>query len=180
MKILSAFLKITDRTNDFIGNIMWVGVLLNAIIILYEVACRYFFNSPNVWTNELCQYIFAAYTVLTGGHLMRNNAHINVDILYTRFPPRMKNISNVFTFPFFLLFSGALFIVGIDFGWESLSQFEHSGSAWDPPIFLVKIMLPIGALLLLLQGFVQLIRNIQALISGENVERIKKAREAKK
>ena len=169
-----------DKTNDFVGKILWVGIILCSIIILYEIICRYFFNSPNVWTNELCQYIFGAYTVLTGGYLMLNNMHINVEILYVRFPPRIKILANIITFPFFLLFVGALLIVGVDFGWESLSKFEHSGSAWNFPVFLVKILLPIGAFLLLLQGFVGMIRNIEALISGETVISGNKVWEVKK
>jgi TRAP-type mannitol/chloroaromatic compound transport system permease small subunit len=169
MKILSAFMGTVDKTNDFVDKMLWVGILLDSIIVLYEIICRYFFNSPNVWTNELAQYIFGAYTVLTGGYLMHNKMHINVDLLYVRFPPRLKIIANIITFPFFLLFVGAIFIVGADFAWESLIKFEHSNSAWDPPIFPVKILIPIGAFLFLLQGFVEMIRNIQALISGENV-----------
>jgi TRAP-type mannitol/chloroaromatic compound transport system permease small subunit len=169
MKFLSALIRTVDKTNDFVGRVLWVGVVLDSIIILYEIICRYIFNSPNVWTNELCQYIFAAYTVLTGGYLMRLGMHINVDILYVHFPPRWQTLSKIITFPFFLLFVGAFLIIAVGFGWESLSKFEHSGSAWDPPIFLVKICVPIGALLLLLQGVAELIRNIQTLISGENV-----------
>jgi TRAP-type mannitol/chloroaromatic compound transport system permease small subunit len=165
MRSLSALIATVDKTNRFVGKILWVGVLLNSIIILYEISSRYLLNSPNAWTNELSQYIFAAYTVLCGGYLMLNKMHINVEILYVRLPPRLKLFSNIVTFPFFLLFVGALFIVGASFGWESLRKFEHSGSAWDPPVFLVKILVPIGAFLLLLQGFVELIRNIQLLIS---------------
>ena len=176
MKIQDAIFGTVDKVNDFLGKILWVGVLLSFIVILLEVAMRYFFNSPSVWRNELSQYIFATYAVLCGGLLLRHKKHVNVDILYTRFSPKGKIIAKIVTFPIFLMFTGALLILGTSFVWESFSRFEHSQSAWNPPIFPVKMLIPIAAFLLLAQGIVELIRDIQKYRSGvhdetdENIE----------
>ena len=53
--------------------------------------------------------------------------------------------------------------------WESLSICERSNSAWQPPIYPVKMMIPIGAFLLLLQGIAKLIRDILTLFSGKEI-----------
>jgi TRAP-type mannitol/chloroaromatic compound transport system permease small subunit len=167
VKILEPILVAVEKVNDFFSKILWVGVLLTFVIILFEVIMRYFFNRPNVWTNELSQYVFAAYAVLCGGYLMRTRKHVNVEILYNRFSPKAKIIANIVTFPVFLMFTGAMLLLGISFAWDSMSRFEHSQSAWNPPVFPVKILLPIGAFLLLTQGIVNLIRDIQELRSSE-------------
>ena len=177
MRILEPILVAVEKVNDFFSKILWVGVLLTFVIILYEVIMRYFFNRPNVWTNELSQYVFAAYAVLCGGYLMRGRRHVNVEILYNRFSPKGKIIANIVTFPVFLMFTGAMLLLGTSFAWESMSRFEHSQSAWNPPVFPVKMLLPIGAFLLFMQGIVNLIRDIQQLRAGgkeaaeEHVER---------
>ncbi len=58
-----------------------------------------------------------------------------------------------------LLYGGSL-------AWESLSIWEHSNSAWGPPLYPVKLMIPVGAFLLLLQGVAKLIRDILTLVYG--------------
>jgi TRAP-type mannitol/chloroaromatic compound transport system permease small subunit len=166
VKILDVILGAVDKVNDFLSKILWIGILLTFVIIFYEVISRYFFNRPNVWTNELSQYVFAAYAVLCGGYLLRTKRHVNVEILYNRFSPKGKIIANIVTFPVFLMFTGAMLILGASFAWDSLSRFEHSQSAWNPPVYPVKMLLPIGAFLLLVQGIVELIRDIRQLRSG--------------
>ena len=55
---------------------------------------------------------------------------------------------------------------GGSLAWESLSTLEHSQSAWNPPIYPVKLTIPLGAGLLLLQGIAKLIRDILFLVKG--------------
>ena len=57
-----------------------------------------------------------------------------------------------------------LLIYGGSLAWDSLSRFEHSQSAWNPPLYPAKLMIPLAAVLLLLQGLVKLIRDILILL----------------
>ena len=166
MRVLDTFIKATDKVNGFLGNKLWVGVFLIFAIILFEVVSRYFFNSPWNWTNETAQYVFAAFSVLYGGYLLQQKKHVNVEILYERFSPKGKIIARMVAFPIFLIFSGTLLVWGSSFAWESMSILEHSKSAWDPPIYPVKILIPLGAFLLLIQGVAELIRDIKQLLAA--------------
>ena len=60
-----------------------------------------------------------------------------------------------------------LLVYGGQLAWESLSTWEHSQSAWNPPVYPFKLMIPLGALLLLLQGTANLIRDILVLVTGQ-------------
>ena len=119
-----------------------------------------------MWGTELTQLTFGVYVILSGGHIMRWGGHVNVDILYSRFSSKGKNIIDIITFLLFFLFCGMMVLYGGSLAWESLSYWEHSNSAWGPPIYPIKLMIPVGALLLLLQGFAKLIRDILMLIYG--------------
>ena len=43
---------------------------------------------------------------------------------------------------------------------ESISSWESSYSAWNPPIWPVKLAIPVGTALLVLQGLVKLLEDI--------------------
>ena len=170
VKILDWLVDCVDATNEWIGNIFSLGVLLMFVLVIVEVFLRYLFNSPTVWTNELTQMIFGAYIILSGGYILKKGGHVNVDILFSHLSPRGQAIINLITFPVFLAFGGMMLIYGFSLAWESLTILERSESAWNPPIYPVKFMIPLGALLLILQGFVDLKRNISTVLTGKHVE----------
>lgn len=170
MVTLNAILNVIDKINDWVGKILSLGVLFMFVMVFIEVIRRYFFNSPTVWGNELTQMIFGMYVVLCGGYILVLGGHVNVDILYSRFSTKGKAVADIITFSVFLMFCSMMLIYGGSLAWESLSRFEHSQSAWNPPLYPVKLMIPLGAFLLLLQGIAKLIRDISILVTAKEVQ----------
>ena len=166
---LNAILNAIDTINDWVGKVLSFGVLVMFALVLIEVIRRYFFNSPTVWGNELTQLTFGVYVVLCGGYILRWGGHVNVDILYGRFSARGKAIVDIITFVLFLLFCGMMLAYGGSLAWESVARFEHSQSAWNPPLYPVKLMIPSGAFLLLLQGIAKLVRDTVTVVTGEKI-----------
>jgi len=175
VKTLDAVLNAIDTINDWVGRILAYGVFAMFLLVLSEVIRRYFFNSPTVWANELTQLIFGTYVILSGGHILARNGHVNVDIFYSRFTPRGRAIMDIITFIVFFLFCGMLLCYGGSLAWESLSTLEHSQSAWNPPLYPFKLMIPLAALLMLLQGTAKLIRDIRIVVTGEPSQPIESA-----
>jgi TRAP-type mannitol/chloroaromatic compound transport system permease small subunit len=165
----NAFLEIIDRVNDWLGRILAFGILPIFVLVFGEVIWRYFLKSPTVWANELTQLIFGAYALLCGGYILRWKGHINVDILYSRFSTKGKAIVDIATSVLFFLFCGMILLFGGSLAWESLESLEHSQSAWNPPIYPVKLMLPVGAALILLQGIAKLIRDILTVALSKEI-----------
>ncbi|MEJ5376000.1 MAG: TRAP transporter small permease subunit [bacterium] len=156
-------LNAVDFLNDRLGRILSLGILLIFGLLILEVALRYLFNSPTVWANELTQMIFGAYVVLSGGHLLWCGGHVNVDILYSRLSPRTKALMDVLTSSVFFAFCLMLLYYGGSLALESLGRWEHSQSPWNPPLYPVKLTIPLGALLVLIQGTAKLLRDILIL-----------------
>jgi len=163
MSILKAFLKFINAVNDRIGNLLSYFLFFFFALLLLEVILRYFFNSPTVWANELAQMFFGAYAILAGGYILRTGGHVNVDILYSHLSKKSRAALDIGTSLLFFLFCGMLLIYGGSLAWDSLSRFEHSQSAWNPPLYPAKLMIPLAALLLMLQGLAKLIRDILIL-----------------
>jgi len=170
VKILDAVVECINATNEWIGRIFSLGVLLMFVLVIIEVFLRYLFNSPTVWTNELTQMIFGAYIILSGGYILKKGGHVNVDIVFSLLSPRGQAILNLLTFPVFLAFGAMMLIYGSSLAWESMTILERSESAWNPPIYPVKLMIPLGALLLILQALVELKQNISTVRTGRPVE----------
>lgn len=170
MRVLHNAMRGITRFNDRLGN--WVSLLLLAIFVLLiaEVFFRYAAGAPKVWTSELTQLLFGLYAVLSGGYIMAHGGHVNVDILHSRLSPRARAVIDAFTSFLFLVFTGALLYFGSALAWESMSFWEHSQSAWDPPIWPIKLAIPVGATLLLLQGVVKLLRDIMVALGIEPPE----------
>ncbi len=169
VRILNRILKLVDSINDWVGKVLSFGVLFMFGLVLIEVIRRYFFNSPTVWGNELTQLTFGVYTVLAGGYVLRWGGHVNVDIFYNRFSTKGRAIIDIITFALFLIFCGMILLYGGSLAWDSLSRLEHSQSAWNPPLYPVKLMIPTGAFLLLLQGIAKLVRDIVTVGTGEKI-----------
>ena len=165
MTSLKTLMSIIDTVNDRVGNLLSYFLFFFFVLLLMEVILRYFFNSPTVWANELAQMLFGAYAILAGGYIMRIGGHVNVDILYSRLSRKSRAGLDIFTSLLFFLFCAMLLIYGGSLAWDSLSRFEHSQSAWNPPLYPAKLMIPLAAVLLLLQGLAKLIRDILILFN---------------
>lgn len=167
MSVINGFVNAINIVNDWVGDKLAYFLFGFFLLILLQVILRYVFNAPTVWAGELAQMLFGAYAVLAGGHILRINGHVNVDILYARLSKRTCALIDIFTSILFFLFCGMLLVYGGSMAWDSLSQLETSGSAWDPPVYPLRLTIPLAALLLLIQGLAKLITDICTVLGIE-------------
>jgi len=137
-------------------------------VICVEVVMRYVFNSPTVWAQESMQYLSGVTYMMGGAYTLYAGAHVKMEILYQTWSRRRRAIVDLLTFPAFLIFAGVLFWKGWQFAWASILLRETTFSGWAPPIYPVKATIPIGCLLLLLQGVAKFCRDISVATGGES------------
>ena len=165
MKNIRVLLKWIDNFSNWTGIVSYL-VIPGIIILSWEVVSRYFFDNPSMWAHGTTQRLFATYYILSGAYLLRHNKHVTVDIIYSRFSVRTKAIFNLIGSICFFTFCGVLLWKGTDFAWTSLRQFEPCETPWRAPLYPVKMMLPLGALLILMQGLAKFIRDLNTAITG--------------
>ena len=73
------------------------------------------------------------------------------------------------TFSFFALYLGVFLWASGKYAGRSIGLLETSGSAWDPPVYPLKVALVIGVLLLLLQGTAKFIRDLHLALKGSEL-----------
>ena len=157
--------KIIDKINDTLGSIIALLAIPMMLSVVYEVIVRYLFNSPTIWVMELNQHLLCAYTALAGGYVLLHKAHVGVDILYERFPQKIRILVNLLTALMGGVFLYILFTKSLDIAVEAWVYKEHSDSLFAPYLFPAKITIPIGAFLFFFQLLAKLVRDIEELLS---------------
>ena len=169
MRNLGIALKRIDAISEFAGmTARWAGLAMVAAMIT-EVSLRYIFNSPTVWAHPLCQILWSFYIVIGGSYVLRLNAHVGCDLFYRRFTPRKRAIIDLFTHLLFFIFIITILVHAVPFAWESLMRLEHYPGKWTPPKWPIKMMVPIGVSLLLLQGIAKYIRDLHIAFTGREL-----------
>lgn len=169
MRTLRGLLQAIDKINEWIAKVLsWVVVVLIATTV-YEVVRRYVFSSPTSWVFEFNYLIHGAYFMLLGAYTYGVHGHVNVDILYARLSPRRQAALDLFTAPLFFFFMAMMFWFGGRFALTSYGFRETLSSAWAPPVWPVKMVIPVAAALVLLQGLAKFIRDLHMVVTGREV-----------
>lgn len=167
MSNLDKYLRVIDTVNRWIGTIDAPLIVIISAVMAFEVIARYVFNSPTRWSFEVSAFLFFIFAILGGGYTLLHNDHVNTDILYKRFPVRVRAIVDTLTSLLFFLFAGVLLWQGTIYALSSTQNNQHSGTPWNPPIYPVLWALPVGALFLLLQGLAKFARDLVIALAEE-------------
>jgi TRAP-type mannitol/chloroaromatic compound transport system permease small subunit len=157
---LARFCSSIDQINTWVARFWGASIILVTAAILYEVVARGLFGQATVWANETTVYLSAVTYLLGGGYALLKRGHVRIDLIYGILGPSAKAVADVITFVCFAIYVGALVWVGSEMAWSSLQQSEGTGTPWNPPIWPVKMAIPIAGLLLLLQGIANFVREL--------------------
>lgn len=162
------FARSVGRLNGFAGLFVAYWSVIAVIVYYYEVIARYVFNSPTNWAHEGMFLMFGAQYLIAGGFCLRENAHVRVDVFYSRFSTRNKALVDVVTSAFFFIFVVSLMVTGWTFFMDSFEVREVSFTEWAIQYYPIKLTLALGALLLMLQGVSRLLSDIATLRQADD------------
>ena len=116
--------------------------------------------------------LYGAIFMLGSAHTLNIERHVRIESLYSRLSDRLKAVvDGVFYLVFYFPSMGILFFFGSKFAIQSWRIWERGGeSMWQPPIYPFKTILPLSALLLLLQGGVQFFKCIMKICGKGDVD----------
>jgi len=155
------FCTAIDRLNEWVGRAWGALILVVTMAVIYEVVARTFFGRATVWANETTIYLSAMIYLLGGGYALKHRRHVRIDVVYLQFSEAARRRLDIVALVFFVGYVGTLVWVGTDMAWSSFLLREGTGTPWDPAIWPVKATIPIAGVLLLLQGIVNLLREMR-------------------
>lgn len=177
MKFLLQFSRLVDAISEAVGRAAIWLVLVVVFISAGNAVSRFALHmSSNAWL-EIQWYLFSAIFLLCGAYVLKKNEHIRIDVIAGRLSERGQNWIDVFGILVFLLpmalIVGYLSWPGFINAWNSGEMSASEGGLIRWP---VRLLLPVGFALLILQAFSELIKRV-AFLTGHGPNVLSKSNE---
>ena len=154
-----------DSLFERLGNVLNILMIALVCVVIVVVIGRYFFDIGSIALQELTTYLHATIFMLGISYTLKHDGHVRVDIFYRDFSGRSQALINVI--------GGIVFILPISVfvGWSSWEYVLASWSIMEtstennglPFIYLLKTVMLIMPSLLMIQGFISIIKNVAVL-----------------
>lgn len=150
-----------DALNERVGRaVAWLTTVL-VVVISIDVFVRYLLRDSAAWVMELEWHLFALIFLLGAGYAFRHDRHVRVDLFYANFQPRERALVDLLGNLLFLLPWSALIIYASWF--YAVEAFRDGESSPNPGglayLYPIKFAIPLGFLLLWLQGLAETLRS---------------------
>jgi TRAP-type mannitol/chloroaromatic compound transport system permease small subunit len=155
-----------DTLVRVLGELVAYWSVLAVFAYYFEVIGRYVFNSPTNWVHESTFLMFGMQYMIAGAYAYRGESHVRVDLIYSKLSPRGRAICDVIGSLFFFIFIGTMMWTGWIFAMDAVRGGEVSFTEWGIQYWPVKLTIPLGAALLLLQGIARLIKDVHTITTA--------------
>ncbi len=157
-----------DWFSYWIGmTICWLTIPLFCAMV-YEVIARYAFTAPTMWAYDISRMLYGALFMLGAGYALSRGVHIRADFLYRNWSVKTQGRIDTFLYVVFY-FPGLLAFLAssTDFAYLAWMRGERGmDTAWMPYMGPIKTALPVGIVLLLIQGVSETLKSIYAATRG--------------
>jgi TRAP-type mannitol/chloroaromatic compound transport system permease small subunit len=161
---------IADAIERFIE---WTGravswlTLFMVLTTFLVVVLRYLFDTGLIAIQESISYMHAAVFLIGAAYTLKQNAHVRVDIFYSRFGPEARAwvdlCGALFMLMPFMFFIGWMSWEYVISSWDVLEGSREAGGL--PGVFLLKSLILVMAALLMLQACAQVIRALTIVLN---------------
>jgi TRAP-type mannitol/chloroaromatic compound transport system permease small subunit len=151
MSSAKVFIRFVDRMNDVIGEAVSYLVVPLTLIVMFEVVMRYVFDAPTLWAWDVNMYLGGLMTILGAAYVHLYKGHVAVEFLLEKWTPKNRALLDLILSPFILVPLVILFWLGWEAAWKSFKIGENWTSLWEPAIWPLRLCIPLGAALFVLQ-----------------------------
>lgn len=163
---IATYVWAVEWFNRVVGRFAMYLIFAMLAVLLYSSISKSFFQ-PSIWTLESAQFLMVAYFLLGGAYSMQLDAHVRMDLIYSRFSPRTQAMLDALTVGFLLFYLALLLYGGISSTQYALEYKETSYSSWSPKMAPIKVVMTFGILLMLLQAIANFFRDLAVILGRE-------------
>jgi TRAP-type mannitol/chloroaromatic compound transport system permease small subunit len=120
--------------------------------LLVNAFTRNILNLPLSWCIEMAQFTMTAYYIVGGPYSMQMDSHVRMDLIYSRFTPRIRARLDSFTAIFLVVYLICLLIGAISSTAYAIEYDQRKFSQWNPSMIPIKVIMVLGIFLMLLQA----------------------------
>jgi TRAP-type mannitol/chloroaromatic compound transport system permease small subunit len=146
-----------DNANRRLGEALsWLTSLM-VLVTFAVVVLRYVFDTGWIWMQESVTWMHALVFMLAASYTLGRDEHVRVDVFYRGMDEQKKALVNLL---------GALFLLAPTWLFLIIASWDYVAASWAiqessmeagglPGLFLLKSIIPLTAVLMLLQGVSQ-------------------------
>lgn len=159
--------RLLEQAIEWIGRCVAWLVIAMALVMVAVVVKRYIFLEGAIVLQESVVYMHAIVFMFGLSYALKHDAHVRVDLIYSRLSERRKIVVNlighlIFLTPMSLVIAG----YSLEYVVASWRVFEGSQEVGGiPAVFLLKTVIPVSAVLLLVQSLLEILRCINEIRS---------------
>jgi TRAP-type mannitol/chloroaromatic compound transport system permease small subunit len=161
-----------DRLTERIGKLVSLSMLFLVASITYECFSRYVFDSPTIWVFETSYLTNGSAFMLGCAYALLKGAHVRTDMLWAKYSERKKGLIDLVAYLlFFYPALITLFVISFDDAWYAYQIGETSEQTpWRPILWPFRAVIPLTALLLMIQGASESLKSWHQVRTGREFE----------
>lgn len=164
MKLIHAIESLT-RWSGALGAVQ-IFPLVGALV--YEVFSRYVLGKPTLWAYEISYMVMGAIFMLGTANALREGQHVSVDVIAMNLSARVNALLHTIGYLLFLPVLTWLVWELAQYALDAFISNERSGlSAWNPVVWPIFTVWFLGFLLLALQVFAEVLKNVRIIFGAE-------------
>ncbi len=162
---MRAVVRTIELVTRLCGNLAAGLVLVLMSLMVYEVAMRYVFGAPTLWSYDISTMTMGTVFMLGIAYTLFTDSHVRVDLLHPLFGRHAKPLVDLVGHGVFILPLLVWLIWGL---WEHFySAFqtnERTGaSAWNPLVWPFRAIMLVGVVVWTLQTVAEILKSILSL-----------------
>jgi TRAP-type mannitol/chloroaromatic compound transport system permease small subunit len=166
--VVRATIQAIDKLANWTGRLTAWLIIPMTLAVTYEVVARHFFRAPTIWAYDVTYMLYGTHFMLGTAYTLMRSGHVRTDMLYQHWSTRRQNLIDAIGYLFFFFPGMALLLY---FGWQEASHSWAIGetsdaSPWRPIVYPFKAVIPLTALLLIIQGVSEFLKSLYALRTG--------------
>ena len=152
------FLRAIDSISEFCGKLSGWCLFAIGFFITFEVLMRYVFNAPTVWVDEISRVLQVWVVYLSVAYVLKHREMVTIELILVNPNTVWRRLAESFAIVILFIFAGTALYYGFEIWLKSTLAGHTTDSYLAPPKWLTHAPVWLGSALLILQGFVQLVR----------------------
>ena len=160
---------IADKISKFFMIIAGISLIILTFLVSYDVITRKLFSGGSIALQELEWHLYDIVFLFGIGYTLSKDKHVRVDILYDKFPFRVKKAINLFALIFLVVPLSTLIIIeSIPFVQMSIMQNEGSADPGGLPYrWIIKSVMIWAFLVVYIQAIGEIRKNLYMILKGK-------------
>ena len=168
MNFINRIIKVIDQISIWSGKAAaWLIIPMIGVLV-WEVFIRYV-DRPTLWAVDIATMTYGTHFFIAGALTLCMGKHIRTDFFYGKWAPKTQAWVDVICYLLLFLPGMVMFAwLSWDFFAESWDLKEKLMTTWRPPAYIYKLVIPVSASLILLQGLSEILKSVKLLLTGKD------------